>query len=180
MKAASNVPPTQPWPTQPAGAPQSAAAPKAQKRHGCLTAIAVIAALIVLGAIIGALHHSKPVKAADVTQRTAGHFVRSGCLGCSNTNEITTNDAYCGWDGNNVVVHVTFGNTSVQTLTVQWHPSYSIANGTAHGTGLSSIQSTKIPPGQSQSVFVKQSPAGTTAGSLIAKCNPSFFLVNAG
>jgi len=75
---------------------------------------------------------------------------------------------------------VVFSNSSSEILKVSWHPSYLIQNGTPHGTGLTSIQETKISPGVDNEVFNKQSPAGTTAGTPIAKCYPSFFNIQAG
>jgi cephalosporin hydroxylase len=158
--------------------------PVARKRRtplqGCLT---LIVGLVVVGVLINAVkgsHHTAPVMAAAVIDRTDGAFVRSGCFGCTNTAKILTSNTYCGWDGSNVVVHVTFQNTSVQTLTVSWHPSYLIANGTSHGGGLASIQDTKVQAGQTLGVFVKQSPKGTSADTPISKCFPSFQNVSAG
>jgi ssDNA-binding Zn-finger/Zn-ribbon topoisomerase 1 len=100
---------------------------KVKKRGGCLKIIlGVIGALVVIGIIASVAGNKKssPVKAADITQRVDGTFVRSGCFGCSNTEHIATSDVYCGWDGDNVVVHVLFGNDSVESLKVIWHPSY--------------------------------------------------------
>ena len=150
---------------------------KIKKRGGCLRVVlGIIGLLVVIGIIAAATHKSAPpVKAADVIDRVSGSFVRTGCFGCSNTDKIQTSDTYCGWDGTNVIVHVVFANTSVESLTVSWHPSYLIRNGTAHGTGLTSIQQTTVKPGATVAVFNRQSPAGTTAGSPIATCDPSFF-----
>ena len=87
---------------------------KVKKRGGCLRIVLGIIALVVVIAVIGAAvkGKSKPVTAADVTQRVTGSFVRSGCFGCTNTAQIQTSNVYCGWDGNNVIVHVVFTNTS--------------------------------------------------------------------
>ena len=155
---------------------------KIKRRGGCLRVLLGLFGLLVVIAIIGSAlgGKAKPVIAADVTQRVGGSFVRSGCLGCTNTDKISTTGVYCGWDGSNVIVHVVFANTSSEVLTVSWHPSYLIQNGTSHGTGLTSIQQTKIDPGVSKDVFNRQSPAGTPAGTPIAKCYPSFEDVQAG
>jgi hypothetical protein len=156
---------------------------KVKKRGGCLRFVLGIIGLIVVIVVIAAATgggKAKPVTAANVTQRVTGTFIRSGCFGCTNTAKIQTSNVYCGWDGNNVIVHVVFSNSSSEILKVSWHPSYLIQNGTSHGTGLTSTQDTTISPGVSQEVFNKQSPAGTTAGTPIAKCYPSFFNVQAG
>jgi hypothetical protein len=151
-----------------------------KRRGGCLSILGAIVVIGILIAVIASVvggGKSKPVTAADVTNRVAGTFIRSGCFGCENTDKIATSNAYCGWDGDDVIVHVAFANSSAEELEVSWHPTYTIENGTAHGTGISSIQKTKIPPGGSVEEFVKQSPKGTTAGTPIARCYPSFFLV---
>jgi hypothetical protein len=156
---------------------------KVKKSGGCLRIFLGLVGIIVVIAVIAAISgggKSKPVTAADVTQRVAGKFVRSGCFGCTNTDKIATSDVYCGWDGKNAIVHVLFANSSAETLKVNWHPSYLIRNGTSHGTGLTSMKETKIAAGSTVEVFNKQSPAGTTAGTPIAKCYPSFFNVQAG
>jgi len=156
---------------------------KVKKRRGCLPTLLGLIGIIVLIVVIASLASggkSKPVTAADVTQRVPGTFVRSGCLGCTNVDKIATSNTYCGWDGNHVIVHVDFANSSSETLKVSWHPSYLIQNGTSHGTGLTSIQKTKIGPGANVEVFDKESPKGTAAGTPIAKCYPSFFTIEAG
>lgn len=79
-----------------------------------------------------------------------------------------------------MIVHVTSRNTSVETLSVQWHPTYSIQDGTAHGTGLTSIQTTSVPGGQSLNVSAQQSPKGTPDDATIARCYPSFSDVTTG
>ena len=155
---------------------------KIKKRGGCLRILVGLLGLIVIIVIISAATKgkSKPVTAADVTQQTAGRFVRSGCLGCTDTAKISTSDVYCGWDGKHVIVHVVFANSSSEILKVSWHPTYLIQNGTSHGTGLTSVVETKIGPGASDEIFNKQTPKGTTAGTPIAKCYPSFMDVQAG
>jgi hypothetical protein len=160
---------------------------KVKKRVGCLggclgLVVLIIGLFVVIGviAVVVGGGKSKPVTAADVTQRVSGAFVRTGCLGCTNTAKIQTNDVYCGWDGTKVIVHVVFSNSSSEKLKVSWHPSYLIQNGTSHGTGLTSIQETTVGPGVDTAVFSKQSPAGTTAGTPISKCYPSFENVQAG
>ena len=125
--------------------------------------------------------HHESTKPVSVAGRVAGSFVRSGCIGCGDlAPKIATTDVYCGWHGNDVIVHVTMRNESAETATVHWHPSYSIANGAPHGTGLSSVQDSKLKAGQAESVYIRQSPAGVTAGTRLARCYPSFFNVTSG
>jgi hypothetical protein len=143
--------------------------------------VLLIAAGIVAGVVEATRSTSSPVKPTTVTGRVSGTFVRSGCVSCGMLlPKIATGDVYCGWANNHVIVHVTMRNTSAETATVTWHPTYSIVNGASHGTGLSSLQETKLKPGQTQSVFVEQSPKGVTAGTRLARCYPSFHLISSG
>src|SRR5579862_1958216 len=96
---------------------------------GRLAGIVAIGILIVV-IIVVSNGGSKPITAAAVTQQVGGEFVRTGCLGCSGAiSLVSTGDVFCGWDGKNVVIHVTFQDTSSQSLAVTWHPSYLIQNG---------------------------------------------------
>jgi hypothetical protein len=153
---------------------------------GCISCVtfgvlAVIVILIVAAIIVAVAHKSStPIKPADVTSRVTGTFQRN-CFACGDlAAKITTTDVYCGWDGNRVAVHVTMRDRSSESATVNWHPSYRIMNGASHGTGLTSIQETKLKPAQARSVFAAEYPHGVTAGTAIARCYPSFFTVKSG
>jgi hypothetical protein len=113
-----------------------------------------------------------------VTGKVRGVFHRD-CFACGDSAKyIVATNAWCGWRDGNVVIHVRFRNRSVETLKVTWHPSYTIRNGSDHGTGLTSLQDTKLRGGQAKDVIVSQSPKGTPARSAISVCKPSFYLVD--
>ena len=137
--------------------------------------------LIVLVAIIGYLTkgRSKPITGRDVTHRVTGTIVRSGCAGCANRHRLRTQDVYCGWDGNNLVVHLEFVNPSSRALTVYWYPAVLLADGTFHGTGAAFLQKTEIGAGGVREVFNQQLATGSSAGASIANCYPSFESVRA-
>lgn len=146
---------------------------------GALIVVVVIVAVIVK---VGTQGHDS-TKPTAVTGRVAGTFDRAGCLGCGSSGlvqKIATSDAYCGWSGSHVIVHVTMRNNSAEKATVRWHPTYSIVNGASHGTGLTSMQDTKIDAGKTESLFIRQSPKGVGTGTRIARCYPSFYQVTSG
>ena len=87
---------------------------------------------------------------------------------------------WCAWQGENVIIHVRFRNTSIEHLTIGWHPSYVIRGGGAHGEGLTSIQSSGVNAHASRGVFIKQKPKGVPAGSAISECKPSYSTVESG
>jgi len=112
-----------------------------------------------------------------VSGKVRGFFHRD-CFVCGDSAKyIAANNVWCAWQGDHVVVHVTFKNRSVEGLKVTWHPSYTIRNGSDHGGGLTSLQDTKLAGGESKSVSVSQSPKDTPVGAAIAVCKPSFYLV---
>jgi len=138
------------------------------------------AATLVLLLAVGMFAASSAVasgKGGPVTGKVAGVFHRD-CLACGDSAKyIVASSVWCGWQDGHVVIHVTFHNRSVEGLKVTWHPSYAIRMGSDHGTGLSSLQDTKLSGGQTKSVIVSQSPKDTPSGSAIASCKPSFYLV---
>jgi len=112
-----------------------------------------------------------------VTGKVRGVFHRD-CFACGDsTKYIAANSVWCGWRDGNVVIHVRFRNRSVENLKVTWHPSYTIRNGSDHGTGLTSLQDTKLRGGERKDVIISQSPKGTSARAAISVCKPSFYLV---
>ena len=113
----------------------------------------------------------------SVTGKVLGKFHRD-CLICGDSAKyIAARNVWCGWRDGQVVIHVTFTNRSVERLKVTWHPSYTIRNGSDHGTGLTSLQETKVTGGQTKNVIVTQSPKDTPKRSPISVCKPSFYLV---
>jgi len=135
-----------------------------------MVAVAVIATAATSAALAGS--YSGPV-----TGKVKGVFHRD-CLVCGDSAKyIAAKNVWCGWQDGQVVVHVTFTNRSVEGLKVTWHPSYTIRNGSDHGTGLTSLQDTKLSGGQTKNVVVTQRPKDTPGGSPISACKPSFYLV---
>ena len=117
-----------------------------------------------------------------ITGKVQGVFAStSGCFGCGDMAKYVRADrVWCAWQGDNVIIHVRFRNSSVEHITIHWHPSYTIRDGGDHGTGLSSLQSSGVNGKASRGVYVKQKPKGVPSGSPIAKCDPSFSDVQSG
>jgi hypothetical protein len=114
--------------------------------------------------------------------KITGRFASaSGCFGCGDLVKYVKADrVWCAWQGDNVIIHVRFRNSSVEHLTVSWHPSYVMRGGGAHGEGLSSLQDSGVNAHASRGVYVKQQPKGVAPGSPLAKCKPSFYSVESG
>jgi hypothetical protein len=140
-----------------------------------ITIIVGLAALVLAG--IAFAGDTKPIQGK--IQGTFGSA--ASCLGCGDMIKYVRADrVWCAWQGDQVIIHVRFRNSSIEHITINWHPSYVIAGGGSHGTGLSSVQSDGVNAHASRGVFVKQSPKGVPAGSRISECKPSFELVQSG
>jgi hypothetical protein len=203
MTAQAQPAPAQPaiWPppgnaqtsTPPAAPPSAGKQKNWFARHKVLT---VILALVVIGAIAAAAGGGKSSKSGSsgtptnvsspgsppVTGKVAGEFQSvSGCLGCGSlVHYIHVDKVWCGWQDGQVVIHVRFRNSSVEHVTVDWHPSYVIRDGGSHGTGLTSIQSSGVDAHATRVLTVQQSPDGVAAGSAIGQCEPAFEDVESG
>ena len=132
---------------------------------------------VVVGLMLGVVAESQAF-----TGTVPGRFASaSSCFGCGDmTHYVKADNVWCAWQGDNVIVHVRFRNTSVEHVTISWHPSYTIQRGGAHGDGLTSVQDSGVNAGASRGVFVKQQPKGVPSGSPIGACKPSFFSVKSG
>lgn len=119
---------------------------------------------------------------ADAVAGRVGGAFRRNCLLCDDRLKglVVTSNAWCGWRGDKVVVHVTMRNDSVEHLTVDWHPSYVIAGGGEHGAGLSAVESSGFDAGEARSLLSEQDPEGVAVGSSIAECKPSFSTIQSG
>lgn len=73
-----------------------------------------------------------------------------------------------------------FRNESVEHVTVEWHPSFTISDGGEHGAGLTSIQSIALDGHSTQVAVAKDAPKGVPAGSPLSLCDPAFFDVSSG
>ena len=71
-------------------------------------------------------------------------------------------------------------NTSVEHLTVTWHPSYTIRGGGEHGAGLTSTEDSGFDSGETRLLVSTQDPQGVPVGAAIGECKPSFYLVKSG
>jgi hypothetical protein len=139
---------------------------------------------IVAGAI-AALAAPSAALASDtvpLTTKVRGTFAsKSSCFGCGEMIRYVRADrVWCAWQGDNVIIHARFRNSSVEHITIHWHPSYSIRGGGSHGNGLSSLQDDGVNAHASRGVFIKQKPEGVPKGTPIASCHPSFFNVESG
>jgi hypothetical protein len=155
----------------------------------------IIGAVVVVGIVVASSHKSKdssssaesfaaePVAATTdaVMGQVSGSFHRD-CLLCDGPlkSRIETSDVWCGWQGGDVIVHVTMTNNSVEHVTVNWHPSYTIAGGGEHGTGLSAEESDGFDAGETRELESHQSPEGVASGSAIGVCKPSFSTIDSG
>jgi hypothetical protein len=170
-------------------------------RRSKLSKTALIAGVVLVGLVaLGALYPAEedeaaqPVtpavteevedeeaEAAVVTGRVAGSFARD-CVLCDRqlVRFIQTSDVWCGWQDGKVLVHVRMRNDSVEHITVNWHPAYIIARGGEHGAGLGAAQSDGFDAGETRSLTAEQEPEGVPIGSRIAKCKPSFSIIESG
>jgi hypothetical protein len=134
-------------------------------------------------AVVGVALSCVSVAVADpIKGKVSGQSASaSSCFGCGDMVKYVRADrAWCAWQGNNVIIHVRFRNSSVEHITIHWHPSYDIKGGGSHGDGFSSVQSSGVNAHASRGVFVKQQPKGVPPGTPISACKPSFQLVDSG
>jgi hypothetical protein len=145
---------------------------------GRWTGVAVIiASLGLLGA-----SHALGIVSTPIHGKIEGRFANAGsCFACGDLARYVRADrVWCSWQGDNVIIHVRFRNTSVEHVTISWHPSYVIRGGGGHGEGLSSLQDSGVNAHASRGVYVKQQPQGVSPGTPIAICKPSYYLVESG
>jgi hypothetical protein len=137
--------------------------------------LAVVFGALVLAA--SALAATKPIHGKII-----GTFgSKSSCFGCGDMVKYVRADrVWCAWQGDNVIIHVRFRNSSIEHLTINWHPTYIVKGGGPHGEGFSSMQDSGINAKASRGVYVKQKPKGVPVGSPLSKCKPSYSLVESG
>lgn len=143
--------------------------------RGTMQAALVALALVFGGSALAG--DSKPIHG-----KVVGRFASaSSCFGCGEMVKYVKADrVWCAWQGDNVIIHVRFRNTSVEHITIHWHPSYTIRGGGAHGEGMSSLQDSGVNAHASRGVFVKQKPKGVPVGTPVGVCKPSFSSVQSG
>jgi hypothetical protein len=131
---------------------------------------------------VAALAFPAAAGAEPIHGKVTGRFASaSSCLACGDmVRYVAADKVWCGWQGDNVIIHVRFRNSSVEHVTIHWHPSYEIEGGGSHGDGFSSVQDSGLNARAARGVFVKQQPKGVPAGTPIARCKPSFQLVESG
>ena len=114
--------------------------------------------------------------------KITGKFAsKSSCFGCGDLIKYVKADrVWCAWQGENVIIHVRFRNSSVEHLTIHWHPSYTIRGGGSHGEGFGSLQDHGVDAHAARGVYVKQKPKGVPAGSPLSACKPSYSSVESG
>jgi hypothetical protein len=118
--------------------------------------------------------------APSVTGKIRGRFHRD-CLACGDLAQyIEVSNVWCGWRDDKVIVHVRMINESVEHVTVNWHPSYTIAGGSDHGTGLMAQESDGFDAYETRVLESEQDPDGVYPGADLSDCKPSFFLVESG
>jgi len=138
--------------------------------------------IIIASLALVAANHALAVVTAPIEGKVTGRFASAGsCFACGDlVRYVKADRVWCAWQGDNVIIHVRFRNSSVEHLTISWHPSYVIRGGGAHGEGLSSLQDSGVNAHASRGVYVKQQPKGVPPGSPISSCKPSYYLVESG
>jgi len=167
------------------------------RRHKVWTAILIVVALGGIGALFGSndstssseagtssasIDSSSSEETADVvTGKIRGRFDRDALIADPDmVSNIATWDVWCGWRDGKVIVAVSMTNNSAEHVTVNWHPSYKIRNGSAHGTGLGAEQSDGFDSGETRYLEAEQEPEGVSDGTPIERCYPSFSVIEAG
>jgi hypothetical protein len=143
-----------------------------------ILATLAIAAVLTVGAGIA-------LASGKVVGKTKGTFSRGGIdryllEGQGLQRYIKTTHVWCGWQGGKVVVHVRMKNTSIQHLTVDWYPRYTIRRGGVHGDGFTAVQSNGFDRGEVRELFAWQSPKGTPRNARLASCRPHFQRIEQG
>ena len=93
---------------------------------------------------------------------------------------VHTANVWCAWQGDQVLIHVRFSNSSVEHVSVDWHPTYRIAAGGEHATGLTQVQSIDLPPHSTSNALARDTPGTVANGSPIGACIPAFSDVSSG
>jgi hypothetical protein len=137
--------------------------------------------IIVTIAIAALMTASAALASGPITGKIRGTFHRN-CLLCEGPlkKHVKTSNVWCAWQDGKVLIHVTMRNTSVEHLTVNWHPSYTIRGGGAHGEGFSSVQSNGFDSGELRQLVAKQDPKGVRDGARLGVCKPSFQTIESG
>jgi hypothetical protein len=132
-------------------------------------------------AVLALMAASFASASGPITGKIRGTFHRD-CLLCDGDLKpyIKTTNVWCAWQDGKVLIHVTMRNKAVEHVTVNWHPSYKIAGGGAHGEGLTSVQSSGFDPGELRQLTIKQDPKGVPDNSRISVCKPSFSTIESG
>jgi hypothetical protein len=155
---------------------KSCARSKTAVKHAMYTLLAAVFMAATLTAI---------ANAGPYTGKIRGTFDRS-CLTCISDpghqllSRLVTANVWCAWQDGHVIVHVTMHNGSVEHITVQWNPIYTIRNGGEHGQGFGSQQSKGFDGGETRSFYIKQDPKGVPANSPLASCHPNFWNIKSG
>jgi len=134
-----------------------------------------------LVAAAGLVLTSTALASGPITGKIRGTFHRN-CLLCDGPlkTHIKTSRVWCAWQDGKLLIHVRMRNTSVEHVTVNWHPTYTIRGGGAHGEGLTSIQSNGFDSGEVRELIAKQDPKGVRDGSPLGVCKPSFSTIDSG
>ena len=120
----------------------------------------------------------KPPKGAVV-----GTFSRDCMLGCGDEELVRllkVSNAWCKWDGEEFVVHLTLRNRSDAGIKVEVQPRYRILRGGLHGDGFGSISDTHVDARGFKSWYiVKGKPKGVKPGARVTACIPRLYDVSA-
>ena len=139
-----------------------------------ITALAV--GVMAVAAGCGSSSGGGSVDASKVTGKVAG-TIKPSLLCCQQKQgikKLDSSDVWCGWSGDDVVMHVNFTNGLSAHVTVQVQPNYVLKNAGLHGDGLTSQQSVGIDAGATRDWIedLGKPAGGITAGTPIHKCKP--------
>ena len=116
-----------------------------------------------------------------ITGKITGIF--ADCLTCLDDDLATrvgASDVWCAWKDGTVVIHTVMTNNSIDHVTVQWQPIYTILDGGQHGDAPSALQSVELDAGETRTLLVSQSPKGVAPGAPLGLCAPAYLDITPG
>jgi hypothetical protein len=124
----------------------------------------------------GSSSGGESVQPNDVSGKVNG-AMRPSILCCQQKQafkKLDVSDVWCGWSGENVVMHGTFRNGTAAHVTVQVQPNYTLKNAGIHGDGLTSQASVGIDASTTRnwSESIGTPEGGIKPGTPINKCAP--------
>ena len=112
---------------------------------------------------------------------TLGSITVSPLADSTRTGYLRFSNVFCYWKKDEVWVHVTIRNSSVEGSKLTISPRYYIAGGGEHGSSLGGWEHVTVGGKGFKSAWINaEQPKGTPRGSKISRCAPEVILVEAG